>query len=68
MATSQARAGPGLERISRSLAHKVITITVRLKQQNVTNPVVRETDSSFLKKKYFIYRFVHLQRIVIHIP
>ena len=46
MATSQARAGPGLERISRSLAHKVITIMVRLKQQNVTNPVVRETDSS----------------------
>ena len=45
MATSQATVSSGLERISRSLTLRVITITVRLKQQNVTNPVLKETDS-----------------------
>ena len=43
--TNKVRAGPLRSLISRSLLNKVIRRTVRLKQQNVMNPVVTETDS-----------------------
>ena len=45
MATIQVMAGPLRSLISRSLINKVSRRALRLKQQKVMNPVVRETDS-----------------------
>ena len=45
MATIQVMAGPLRSLISRSLINKVSRKALRLKQQKVINPVVRETDS-----------------------